>query len=1001
MVMMNDEQKEERVTEEYRRRAYVDLCLVQGVYWAILVSGAVVGICAAMFWTQWTWLTKYLSPTLLNTVNVCVWSMVLVLLPSLELWSRYARHPQWACRARPARWFCAHIVPLGGQHYRTLLHLALGLLVVAAVLGGVFWQQCGWLHEGMQAVLASPAAVSVALMLSLVALLLLFVVWPHSQTGCLWPLLLGPVLFFWLLAGGENFCWNSLSGVFWCLGALLLVFLPALGRDEESVPPAQPDTVGRRLLYRRMGSRIRYLVGLSAQKGVTVVVTGPWGSGKSHFINYLAYSLRHLYQPGKKDPMMENAYLGRFKVCSVDLWRSKDKEAMWNDIAAALASAISGRNVQLINRWRSVVIELLQAVHLPVVSLADAILQLVTTGVDGSAAAEGVLVQRINYPKNAYILVLDNLDRCSREKVEALFPLIERLRRIRGLVTICAIAPEALERRCAQEGEPGFSVAQSLLKVFDVSLPLPKVSVKYAVPYLLRLLSDLKLDCPNLHSWILRQKLRFDTPRQMENMIQQLGLLDNCYLRRWNGDERDMQRKESLRMRIDAAFYMSALRVAAPSLAGALERAASPASLVRCTLECLNLPAEQREAAEARRELLQKEWGPGAEDIFRSELLRSLMEALAVLDEESLSYATEQAYLRMSALTDKESSEVITRCVVDDVSPGEALAACFPNEFLPEEEPALYWGVLEYAMDSPYLGSSLRYAELCLQQDILPPQGSYRELLHSPEVLMRLVDTVYHEWSNTHANREKWLQMLSVFAEGTDARTLCAVLNEVAGFPQSGHESHLLQACTRSLFHDLRNVNAPEFRYLEADAVVALETVCTVLYERYACCICGNVLRGEFVAENGVAFLWGKKYIRPMLRSVRRYLAEDKKREVTESETWRSEYYVFCAMPPQFGERKGICCELPYAALWWQIFCHAGDEAQQKMADNLQWEFHKDGLMELAESAPDAANSGDDESRLRRESIREGARYLLTRMERFSRRLNRTPQMEEQTEDKA
>lgn len=987
----------EELTEGRRRSVYVDLQLVYAVWWAFFGVAMACGMWGAVYLLRWIWNSEYVWLVCLS--SACGGGGITWLVRFLleRVWQWLALHPESPWRQRPTSWICERVLPKGEHFYRPLFHLALGLMIVAAVLCGVFWQQCDWLHDGMRVVLASSLGVSVAVILSLCSLLLLFVVLSHSKAGYLWPLLLGPVVFFWLLAGGEHFCWDSLYGVFWCLGAFLLVFLPTLRREGEPERPAHPDTVGRRLLYRRMGSRIRYLVGMSAQKGVTVVVTGPWGSGKSHFINYLAYSLGYLYHPREKDPMMENAYLGRFKVCSVDLWRSKDKEAMWNDIAAALASVISGRTVQLINRWRSLVTELLQALHLPVFSLADAILQLVTTGVDASAAAESVLARRINYPKNAYILVLDNLDRCDREKVEALFPLIERLRRIRGLVTICAIAPDALERRCGHEGHPGFSVAQSLLKVFDVSLPLPKVSVKYTVPFLLRLLTDLKLDCPNLRLWILRQQLRFDTPRQMENIVQQLGLLDNCYLRRWNEGDSERMPDDSLRMKLDAAFYMSALRVVAPSLAGVLERYQHPSSLLQRTLACLNMPPSQSGRAETQRAELVKEWGAGAEEIFRSDLLQSLMEALGRLDEESLSYATEQAYLRMSALTEKESSEVLDCCVREELSPCDALSECFPHEFLPEEESALYWGVLEYALHTSHRTTSMQYVDKCLNQDILLQAGSYRELVHSPELLMHLVYRAFRTSRDGEREAMMWKQWMTEFAEETDAQTLCVVLNEVAGYPQGGADSALLKECCTPMYRFLSQVRRRERRsHLEQDMEM-LYPLCSVLFERYACSLSEAVLGPGVEGAPVTAMVWGMKYTRQMVRAVSRYLRDSTGKQLLSKPSWVLVHYLMHAMLLRSKKVDEMVCELPFAVVWWQIFIHLDEKSKKEARNYLLWDSLKELLHErIKASGP--VDKDDVEQQLRHESCKAGARYLLVRIERFERRCQPSEQEEEYTE---
>lgn len=888
-----------------------------------------------------------------------------------------ARRAEVGCRNRVVDMLETVALPRAEHYHKLFYFAAIGLMIVASVLCGIFWQQCGWLHAGMQRVLASPFGLSVALCMSSACALGAGMVLKRSQASFLWPVLLGPVLFFWLLAAGEHFCWESLYGVFLCLGVLLLLFFPFLRRREESERRADPDIIGRRLLYQRMGSRIRYLLGTPSRRGVTVVVTGPWGSGKSHFINYLASGLQELYVPRRDDEMAEHAYVGRFTVCSVDLWRSKDKEAMWNDIAAALASAISGRQVQLLNRWRSLATELLQAFHLPAFSLMDTILRVVTSGVDDAASAEGVLERRINYPKNAYILVLDNLDRCNQLKVEALFPLIERLRRIRGLVTICAIAPEVLARQCERYNGSGYSLTQSLLKVFDVSLPLPKVPVKYVNPFLLRAVEELKLKCPHIRGWIQRQKLRFDTPRQMENIIHQLGLLDNCYLNR--GDEVEFEPFDEAAelSKIDAAFYMAALRVVAPALAGVLERAAHPLSLLGCTKDMWGALPQDIPQAAAGNEGVWAEWRAVLDDFRQSELLKSLVESLSELDAESLAYAIEQAYLRMSALTQSECRAVIKLSEEKSVLPRRALKLCFPKDFIPVEEEALYRSVLEYAMKrAEYAGSYIGYAAKCLLNDIIPENGAYHVYVHSPELLMQLLDAVYSIKKQSSAHYEAWKEYLSDYLKQTDSQVLCAVLNELAGVVLYRDESPLLWEYARRLYMARRwGEGHGRTRQIGRMMPANISVLCGMAFRQYAWCICEEVLTADFVGEYSSAFFWGDEYLKSMLKAVDECadLHADQFRDKRMHKYWLR--LLMRAVYPMRGQRDKVFCEYNYAQIWWRLFSRLGGSKFVERGDYLWGEFVE--TLRVVAQAPAEERAEADIEQRRAQSRVKGAQFLL------------------------
>lgn len=976
-----DEDEKELLSEEAEmrplRRAYICALLGRVSTWAIVAVALAAGGCYG-FWAAYHLVMNGYPLAALSFFVILTYALGRLIYGALRALLLWAKPVEERCRNCVADMLEADGFRSAERFSNLFYFMAIGLMIVASVLCGIFWQQCGWLHVGMQRVLASPFGLSVALCISFACLL--GVVLKRPQSGVLWPVLMGPVLFFWLLAAGEHFCWESLYGVFLCLGALLLLFFPFLRKREEVVRRAEPDIIGRRLLYQRMGSRIRYLLDSSSQRGVTVVVTGAWGSGKSHFINYLASSLQELYVPRGDDERLEDVYVGRFTVCSVDLWRSKDKEAMWNDIAAALAAAISGRQVLLLNRWRLLATEFLQAFHLPVFSLADTILRVVTSGVDDAASAEGALERRINYPKNAYILVLDNLDRCDQGKVEALFPLIERLRRIRGLVTICAIAPEVLAHQCERYHGSGYSFTQSLLKVFDVSLPLPKVPVKYVNPFLLREVENLKLKCPHIRGWIQRQKLRFDTPRQMENIIHQLGLLDNCYLSRDDEEEYEFLEDDSELRIIDAAFYMAALRVAAPTLAGVLERAANPTLLLSRTKDLWGALPPDVPVDMAENSGVWTEWCEVLDDFRQSELLKSLVEVLSELDTESLTYAIEQAYLRMSALTRRECRDVIKLHTEKNVTPRAALKLCFPKDFIPVEEEALYRSVLEYALKrAEYTGSYIRYVEECLENDIIPEHGHYHIYAHSPEILMQLIDAVYCINSQSSDHYEEWKSLLGDYLKQTDTQVLCVVLNELAGEVGSADELPLLWEYGRHLYRERRRVS-PLRRRRNAMSAESLSDLCGMVFRQYAQCICADIISADFVGEHGLSLFWGNEYMELMLSavdevSIPSYVSALHQRMRTYG--WRRFVRAIC---PSWRQRDKVFCEYNYAQIWWRLF--------SRMDGLSRIDYESTLWMEFMETLRGVANSPaeqlfeDDTAQRRSQSKVQGACFLLQKLER-------------------
>lgn len=657
--------------------------------------------------------------------------------------------------------------------YLPFLLLSIILIIAVGVGGGMFLPEWQWLNMQILKVLESPLLLAVAVGASIFTIFSVWVMRHKASMTILWPALMTPVLGFWILATVNGFQWESLLGVAWSMGAIIFLVFPLLRWNVNPRSSGKTDALGRRMLYRRIGSRLRLLVkGHDSQGvGVAVAVCGPWGSGKSHFIEYLAYTLWDRC----KDPDVKNSncYKGRFTVCSVDLWHCQDKERMWQDIASTLASAISGFPVKENSKWLLPIFNVLKFFPFRSDSLVQSILQLVTTGADASGLNEKALNQRIAFPRRAYILVLDNLDRCNEDVIRSIFPVIERLRRIRGLITICALAREELERQDMNGLSSLRGVGETLIKVFDLMVNLPAIPVSHARAFMLQKVDEQVMECPNFKEWIMHQNLEFDTPRQMENIVNQLSVLDNCYLMRLSSEFERKVNNSAYQQRFDAVFYMAVLRGIFPGVSAVLEKSENPMVLIQTAREAFASVVGNE--YHLKNGALPPVWGMGNGENVESRLLRTLLVSLSECSVNDLKEALSQSYMRLTALSGDECRCVIN-CALDSYQkPKVALAKQFSKEYTDAEEPALYRSVLEFALNVSTIidaGREQEYVSLCLKYDILHPEGMYRDYLASPELAWRLAEASTKEIDN-----QAWFKRVG--ASGWE-KILCRLLNNMS-----------------------------------------------------------------------------------------------------------------------------------------------------------------------------------------------------------------------------
>lgn len=676
----------------------------------------------------------------------------------------------------------------------------------AAVFCSFYWKQCEPLHSFMQWAFSASWFMSLVVLWSLLSFVRFYLVRNDKKSILLWYFGVAPVICFWTLAEAESFNWKSLEGVFWCILAGGVIMIPVLKSGYREERPAQMDKIGRRLLYRRTGGRIREYIGRQLKRGVSMAVCGPWGSGKSHFIDYLVTTLQKEYSLENQDEEENNLneiYLGRFEVCRVDLWQSKDKEAMWNDIAVALVGAISGRNISVVNHFRTFWVNVCQTVHVPFMPLIESVVQLLSTGVDSKVTGGEILEKRILETGHAYILVLDNVDRCDRGKVDALFPLIERLKGIKGLVTICGIAQEELGRVSYNNTEQGMNLSETFTKVFDVILPIPTVSQKYAKSYMQYLLSQYRNSSPYLHEWLDKQELLFDTPRQIQNIVAHLALIDRCYFTRlssqiWSGLSRRLRIRK-----ISAAFYMATMRVIFPTFVSIIEKSDSPKQVLRKSMKILHIVRQEENAGsklervEDDNVIIKNESGDetrnAAEEIgytrqqveniklvceryAQSYLFESLIKSLCRLPESYLQFAVKQEYLNITNLTSRECKDVLRQYKEQKKPLLDMIREKFSAEYMEIDELNLYKDVFYYALNSLRNEECKQLVYQCVEKDVTDADGVAASYLNSPLLLFSLLNVSLNE---IEASFEKLNSIVSQNA-GTRVGLLLKVLPKMA-----------------------------------------------------------------------------------------------------------------------------------------------------------------------------------------------------------------------------
>lgn len=314
-------------------------------------------------------------------------------------------------------------------------------------------------------------------------------------------------------------------------GAFLLVyFLGNVVFPVSEKQQSEPDYLNRTDIYRRLVEEIRCLAGRrlkaeseNAEKtqkknapGVNVALCSPWGSGKSHFLRYLCSQVAEADETSR-------GWQYPFAIKHVDVWKVSEEKELWQSVNEALIAAVLGEeNARLFYAEKTFVHSLLSVTADG--SVAQNIYDLIYHKGDNFS------VQRINerIAGKRVLLIFEDLERAKPEMLEALLPLIDRLRKINNMVSICSVDREELERRLG--GEAPDRPQSYISKVFDRCLYLPAPEPQ-EVEVMQHRLQENRFRTSSLIPALFGQFPHyFETPRKLIRVFEALESLERLHL---------------------------------------------------------------------------------------------------------------------------------------------------------------------------------------------------------------------------------------------------------------------------------------------------------------------------------------------------------------------------------------------------------------------------------------------------------------------------------------
>lgn len=367
------------------------------------------------------------------------------------------------------------------------------------------------------------------------------------------------VIICWIYYKYEN-CYNI-----YILTALAIFALAYLIRafsckkdEDKSFNNDKEDLLYRSRLFNRTQLQIRQLAH-DNKMGLTIGISGPWGSGKTFFINNL---LRNLSQRSQKSDTSGLIWEGSFVICDkVGLWSAANIDDAWERIICALHKGIFGKK-PLDIRWIRKLLSYLISLITPAQGAAYELIRLVLPDFHNEQLHH--LKKRMNERK--VVLVFDDLERADFSIVQAMLPLFERLKKLPNLIVICAVAEDEL-KQIFQKNKTNAEFAHGHLnKLFDLRIEIPILPYTAIENFQDNLFIEKYKDCPMVKSFLKKYPLRFNSARQMVRVIDKLASIELQY---FTGclhyfDKEEKKEHHPILLKAKYIFLIEALRVASP-----------------------------------------------------------------------------------------------------------------------------------------------------------------------------------------------------------------------------------------------------------------------------------------------------------------------------------------------------------------------------------------------------------------------------------------------------
>lgn len=329
----------------------------------------------------------------------------------------------------------------------------------------------------------------------------------------------------------------------------------------------EDDRLSRSYMYAGVYAWIR-MSSIKIKEGKAIAILGDWGSGKTHLRHYLETRLRDIHQEKIEDSQKMSSqgefYNEKYAIGNINLWRTHNFEDAWHQIELELLKIIEQKDIIKEKHCLPVIGWLLNSFLKIDTDIVRAVEEIIANNGNNDTSQYALQISNKleqNKNKSYAILFFDDIERADIAIIEALLPLIERLKQISRLTIVCNISMDVLCEKMMRSNYSRESVCGQLSKIFDITFNLPEISNESRLEMRDSIITENEKMYPKTCEFWRSHQIEFPTPRDLKRIFSKWCSIEWMYL----SNSEDEEWKE--RFSVKTIFLSVALKLISPSIA--------------------------------------------------------------------------------------------------------------------------------------------------------------------------------------------------------------------------------------------------------------------------------------------------------------------------------------------------------------------------------------------------------------------------------------------------